>query len=53
MMHALFSFLLPITPPNPFLHVVGWCFAATIPLTVVVVTAIRLGWRRGKGLYDL
>lgn len=52
-MNALSDFLLPITPPTPFLHVVAWCFAATIPLTTVVVALIRLGWRRGKGLYDL
>jgi hypothetical protein len=53
MMKALFTFLLPTTRPSPFLHVVAWCFAATIPVTVVVVALIRLGWRRGKGLYDL
>jgi hypothetical protein len=52
-MKSLLSYLLPSTPPTPFMHVVGWCFAATIPLTVVVVIVIRLGWRRRKGLYDL
>jgi hypothetical protein len=51
-MKSLLSYLLPSTPPTPFMHVVGWCFAATIPLTVVVVIVIRLGWRRRKGLYD-
>ncbi len=52
-MKDLLSYLLPVTPPSPFLHVVGWCFAATVPLTAVVVLLIRRCWRRGKGLYDL
>jgi hypothetical protein len=52
-MKALLNYLLPIAPPTPFLHVVGWCFALTIPLTVGVVAAIRLRWRRGKGMYEL
>jgi hypothetical protein len=52
-MKALLGDLLPLTPPTPFLHIVGWCFAATIPVTIGVVVLIRLAWRRGKGLYDL
>jgi hypothetical protein len=46
-------FLLPISQPTPFLHVVGWCFALAIPFTVAIIAVIRLRWRRGKGLYDL
>ena len=45
--------LLPISQPTPFLHVVGWCLALTVPFTVAIVAVIRLRWRRGKGLYDL
>jgi hypothetical protein len=52
-MKSFLDYLLPATPPSPFLHIVGLCFAATIPLTATAVVAIRLGWRRGKGMYDL
>jgi hypothetical protein len=52
-MKDLLSYLLPVTPPTPFLHIVGWCFAVTVPVTVAIVALIRLRWRRGKGLYDL
>jgi hypothetical protein len=52
-MKSLLGDLFPVTPPSPFLHVVGLCFAATIPFTIAIVLLIRLGWRRGKGLYDL
>lgn len=51
-MRGLFGDLLPISPPTPFLHIVGLCFAVTIPVTVGVVILIRLGWRRGKGMYE-
>jgi hypothetical protein len=52
-MNLLFRDLLPISPPTPFLRIVGWCFAVTIPMTVAIVALIRLGWRREKGMYDL
>jgi hypothetical protein len=45
--------VLPTSLPSPFLHIVGICFAATLPVTAVAVLAIRLTWRRGKGMYDL
>ena len=45
--------LLPLTQPSPFLTVVGDCFGIALALTVVIALAIRIFWRRGKGMYDL
>lgn len=51
-MTSLLHILIPITRPTPFLSVVGFCFAWSAPVTVIIVLVIRFGWRRGKGLED-
>ena len=52
-MNFILRDLLPLTLPSPFLTIVGECFGGALVLTVIATTLIRLGWRRGKGMYDL
>jgi hypothetical protein len=48
----LLHIVVPSTTPTPFLSVVGACFFWSIPASLVVLFAIRFGWRRGKGMED-
>jgi hypothetical protein len=52
LVQILLHIVVPSTAPNPFLSVVGACFLWSIPASVLVVLAIRFGWRRGKGMED-
>lgn len=53
LVQILLHIVVPSTTPTPFLSVVGDCFLWSSPAALLVMIAIRFGWRRGKGMEDL